>query len=358
MSEAAAAPVYEPPPDLAIRTRPPSPKRLNRKVLLGGALALGAVVVFAVLSGLSDRPDRAGDAARVQGANAGPPETIAGARSSYEAAELGGAALDLEPPTDPIWTETGGGERARPDTSQAAPPPGGERPPDPQAQARAAPILFGEGRATEPADGSDDSVLDARLAAPRSRYALQAGHTIPAALVTALNSDAPGRVIAQVAAPVYDSVTGAHLIIPAGARLIGTYQSGARYGDRRIMLAWDRLIFPNGWSINLRQMEASDGAGAAGLGAHVDNRLGRLAGAVLLSSVVSVVANEAEDDEERGSLAQSVGDATAQQAAQTGSQIVERELTVRPTLRVRAGAPVRVLVTRDIVLRPYTGAGR
>lgn len=358
MSKTAAASVHEPPPDLAIRTRPPSPKRLNRKVLLGSALALGAVVVFAVLSGLSERPDRAGDAERVQGANAGPPETIAGARSSYEAAELGGSAgLELEAPADPIWTEVGGGERGRPDTPRGAPTPPGETPPDPQAEARAAPILFEGGRVTETADTRDDSVLDARLAPPRSRYALQAGHTIPAALVTALNSDAPGRVIAQVTAPVYDSVTGAHLLIPAGSRLIGTYQSGARYGDRRIMLAWDRLIFPNGWSINLRQMEASDGAGAAGLGARVDNRLGRLAGAVLLSSVISVVANEAEDDETQGSLSQSVGDAAAQQAAQTGSQIVERELTVRSTLRVRAGAPVRVLVTRDIVLRRYAGAG-
>ena len=162
------------------------------------------------------------------------------------------------------------------------------------------------------------------------------------------------RVIAQVTAPVYDSVTGVHLLIPQGARLLGAYDNGVRYGDHRIVLVWTRLILPNGWSINLRQMNASDPTGAAGLTDATDNHLGGLAGAVGLSAIISVIANQSEDDHQTdGSLAQNVGDAAAQQAAQTGSQIVQRELTVHPTLRVRPGANVRVLVTRDIQLRPY-----
>lgn len=180
-----------------------------------------------------------------------------------------------------------------------------------------------------------------------------AGSVIPAALVTELNSDLPGRVIAQITAPVYDSVTGGRLLIPQGARLIGTYDSANAYGDQRLLLVWNRLIMPNGWSINLQGMEGADPTGAAGLRDRTDFHLGRLAGAVVLSSIISVVANNAEDNQRTGSFAQSVGDAAAQEAARTGGRIVDRELSVRPTLRVRAGAPVRVLVTRDIRLRPY-----
>src|SRR5262249_16016233 len=115
-----------------------------------------------------------------------------------------------------------------------------------------------------------------------------------------------------------------------------------------------RLILPNGWSINLRQMNASDPTGASSLVGSTDNHLGNLAGAVGLSAIISVVANNSQDDHpNNGSFAQSVRDSPAQQAAQTGSQIVQRELSVHPTLRVRPGANVRVLVTRDITLRPY-----
>jgi type IV secretion system protein VirB10 len=213
----------------------------------------------------------------------------------------------------------------------------------------------GGGRASR---DNDEARLDAGLTPPRSRYELQAGHVIPAALATALNSDQAGRVIAQVTAPVYDSVSGDHLLIPQGARLIGSYENAARYGDNRILLVWNRLILSNGWSINLREMNASDPEGAAGLTDRTDNHLDRLAAAIGLSAIISVIANESEDegDSENDSLRESVGQAAAQQAAQTGARIVDRELTVRPTLRVRAGAPVRVLVTRDIQLRPYTGA--
>jgi type IV secretion system protein VirB10 len=196
-------------------------------------------------------------------------------------------------------------------------------------------------------------VLAASLEPPRSPYQIQAGHVIPAALLTGLNSDLPGRVIAQVTAPIYDSVTGAHLLIPQGSRLIGTYDNGVRYGDRRILLVWNRLILPNGWSINLQDMAASDPSGAAGLADKTDHHLDRLAGAIGLSAIISVIANESEDDQDGASLSQSVGDAAAQQAAQTGARIVDRELTVRPSLTIRPGAAVRVLVTRDIVLRNY-----
>lgn len=364
MTDAAQAEVAPPPPNLSVRARPPSPRRLSRKVLLTGAIIAGGVVAMALFFGLSERPDRTGRQAEAQAAAGGPPESIRNASSQYEAGDLPNSDLDaprdmlwgdaappeeaaLQPPEDPAWAGRGGdGSNGR----QAATPP-----PDPQAIARASPLVFGSEREADAdrASAGDDARLDARLTPPRSRYELIAGSVIPAALVTELNSDLPGRAIAQVTANVFDTVTGEHLLIPQGSRLMGTYDSDTSYGDRRLLLRWDRLIFPNGWSIGLRNMEGSDPAGAAGLRDRVDNHLGQLTGAIALSAVMSVIADNAEDDDEDGSLGQSVGDAAASEAARTGSRIVDRELNLRPTLRIRAGGAVRVLVTRDIQLRPY-----
>lgn len=350
------------PPNLAIRARPPSPKRLSRKVLLAGALLAGAVVAFALVSGLSDRPERRAAEQAAVAAAGGPPESIRDASDQYGAHDLAGGELQLpeadlvlaeeegsqlQPPRDPTWANNTNAGSVGAAASAS--------PPDPQAVARSSPIMFAGNRAGAVLEDDADARLNARLTPPGSRYEIKAGDVIPAALVTALNSDLPGRVIAQVTAPVYDSVTGEHLLIPQGSRLIGTYDNGTSYGDNRLLLVWNRLILPSGWSINLTDMNATDPGGAAGARDRVDNHLARLGIAIGLSAIISVVANEAEGDDDNNSLSQSVGDAAAQQAAQTGSRIVDRELEVRPTLRVRAGAPVRVLVTRDIQLRPYAG---
>ncbi len=355
---AAHAPAAE--PAIAIRARPPSPKRLSRKVLLAGTLFAGAIIAFALVSGLSERPERRQAAEQNASAASGPPASIAQASSQYDASALPLGAFEAElsetlnllRPAIRFGAIAGESVPAR--QSAGAP---ADAAPDPQTIARASPITFG-GAADTAANGvrmrgDGEARLDAALTPPRSRYEIQAGHVIPAALITGLNADLPGRVIAQVTAPVFDSVSGDYLLIPQGSRLIGTYDNGVRYGDRRILLSWNRLILPNGWSINLREMNAADPSGAAGLSDRTDNHLDRLAGAIGLSAIISVIANESEDEQDAGSLAQSVGDAAAQQAAQTGGRIVDRELTVRPTLTARPGAPVRVLVTRDIQLRPY-----
>ena len=356
MSATAHTPPTEAPPNLAIRAKPPSPRRLSRRVLVAGMLLAGAVVAFALANGLSERPDRAAEAQQVA-ASGGPPESIQGASDQYGAHDLAGADLEmadpdleltsedtaeLQPPRDPAWANSSNGGAG---ASTAAPAP------DPQAVARTSAILFTRADGDNASEDSD-ARLNARLTPPGSRYEIKAGDVIPAALVTALNSDLPGRIIAQVTAPVYDTVTGQHLLIPQGSRLIGTYTNGTRYGDRRLLLVWNRLILPNGWSINLQEMNATDPGGASGLTDRTDNHLGRLGIAIGLSAIISVVANEAEGDDQQ-SLTPSIGDAAAQEAARTGGRIVDRELEVRATLRVRAGAPVRVLVTRDIVLRPY-----
>lgn len=359
MNAAAQSQSAAPPPQLALRSNPPSPKRLSRKVLLGATLLAGAVIGAALFMGLSERPDRtAQEAEAAVAAAGGPPESIRGASDQYGAHDLvapdglqdGDLLLaedgpDLAPPRDAVWAgaSNAGGVQAA----------GARAEPDAQSVARTSPILFTSSASADARAEANDDRLSSRLTPPGSRYEIKAGDLIPAALVTALNSDAAGRVIAQVTAPVYDTVTGRHLLIPQGSRLIGAYDNGVSYGDRRLVLVWNRLILPNGWSLNLQEMNATDPTGAAGLRDRTDNHLDRLGVAIGLSAIISVIANEAEDDQEQGSLAQSVGDAAAQQAAQTGGRIVDRELTVRPTLRVRAGAPVRVLVTRDIQLRPY-----
>lgn len=357
MSTLASAP-QTPGPDLSIRAHSPSPRRLSRKVLLAGAIAAASVVTLALFYGLSERPRRNSAETAAVAAAGGPPESIQNASSQYDASDLPQARLD--PPRDIIW-----GDHPPPDRAELSPPQeaswrgGGANPggasaaPDPQSLARASPIIFaGRDQARAAGAREDDTRLDTRLVPPRSRYELISGAVIPAALVTALNSDLPGNVIAQVTSNVYDSVSGNYLLIPQGARLIGEYRAGPAYGDRRLLLVWNRLVFPNGWSISLHGMQGTDPSGASGLRDQTDNHLGRLAGAVGLSAVVSVVADNAQNDDEH-SFGQSVGDAAAAEAARTGGRIIDRELQVRPTLRVRAGASVRVLVTRDIQLRPY-----
>ncbi len=353
-------------PVVAIRERPPSPRRLSRKVLLAGALTLAAVVCVALATGLSDHDRRRGQGENAVAVAAGPPESIQQASENYDSFNLRGAEpLAEEPMLAPSVAADWASTAATP-----APIAPGAPPPDPEAIARTAPILFDATAANAsvaadarvPASGrhaafmasqrGGDERLSARLIPPRSAYEIMAGAVIPAALQTELNSDLPGRIIAQVTANVYDSVTGQHLLVPQGSRLIGSYDSATNYGDRRVLLVWNRLILPNGWSINLEGMDGADVSGAAGVRDRTDNHLGRLASAVALSAIVSVVANEAESDDDEG-FGRSVGDAAAQEAARSGGRLIDRELSVRPTLRVRVGAPVRVLVSRDIRLRPY-----
>lgn len=325
-------------PDIAIRERPPRPKRLSRKMLLAGVLAAGGIMAFALWVGLSERTSPVMAAESRAGA-AQAPQTIEDAAAQYGADELAPPEMFTDAASNDAGALTLGEE-----ATSFAP----AQPPIADEAAPAAPILF-----ALPARPPSLGAHTARLSPPASRYEIKAGDTISAALVTALNSDAEGRVVAQVTAPVYDSLSGDHLLIPQGARLLGAYSSAVRYGDERIVVVWDRLILPNGWSIELGAMQATDAQGAAGISDTVDHHLDRLGIAVVLSSLMSVMANESEDESNDVGLRASVADAAAQQAAQTGARIVERDLAVRPTLRVRAGASVRVLVTRDLVLAPY-----
>ena len=191
-----------------------------------------------------------------------------------------------------------------------------------------------------------------RLQAPVSPYILQAGAIIPAALVTGLRSDAPGVAIAQVTQDVFDSLGGGVLLIPAGARLVGDYDAQVQSGQSRLRVVWTRLILPSGRSIVLDKLPGADAQGMAGLQDGVDRHGGRVLAAAGLSTLLAIGA-EAGSSSEESDLARAVRRAGADTASGVGQQIVGKGLDLAPTLTIRPGAPLRVLLTRDLVLEPY-----
>jgi type IV secretion system protein VirB10 len=187
-----------------------------------------------------------------------------------------------------------------------------------------------------------------RLSGLASPKVLQAGSVIPAALITGIRSDLPGLVTAQVTQNVYDSPTGRILLIPQGSRLIGDYDAEVAFGQSRVLLAWNRLILPDGRSIMLERQPAADPRGFAGLQDSTDYHWGGVLKAALVSTLLGAGSEVSSGGD--GDLARAVRRGTQDSVSRAGEQVVSRELTVRPTLTIRPGFPVRVLVTRDIVL--------
>lgn len=193
-----------------------------------------------------------------------------------------------------------------------------------------------------------------RLTAPASPNIVQAGSIIAAALITGIRSDLPGQITAQVTANVYDSPTGRILLIPQGARLIGEYDSEVTAGQTRVLLAWDRLIMPDGRSIVLERQPGADAAGYAGLQDRVNQHWGNLLKAAAVSTLLGVGAELGADSED--DLTRALRRGSQDTINQTGQQIVRRQLNVQPTLTIRPGHPLRVVLTRDLVLEPAGGA--
>jgi type IV secretion system protein VirB10 len=193
------------------------------------------------------------------------------------------------------------------------------------------------------------------LLKPVSPYELKAGSIIPGALVTAINTDLPGEVIGQVTENVYDSVSGNYLLIPQGSRLLGKYQSLVSNGQNRALLVWQRIIYPNGDSIILDGMAGTDQIGQSGLADQVDYHLDKLVEATVLSTALAYGGNLARNPNSRNgnSGGDVIGDTVAQQADRVGEKFIDRELDVQPTITIRSGWSMRVLVNRDMVLSPY-----
>lgn len=193
------------------------------------------------------------------------------------------------------------------------------------------------------------------LRVPVSPYQIMAGTVIPASLVTGLNSDLPGQVIAQVTENVYDTPTGRHLLIPQGTRLLGRYDSDIEAGQSRALVVWNRFIRPDGSSLVIDDLPGVDRSGQAGFRDRVDRHRGSLFGAAILSSILSVASELGSDDEDR--LVEALRDGGQNTINQAGQKAVTQALSRKPTLRVRPGWRVGVIVSRDLVLSPYTQGG-
>jgi type IV secretion system protein VirB10 len=196
-----------------------------------------------------------------------------------------------------------------------------------------------------------------RVAAPASSYVVQAGNIIPASLITGIRSDLPGQITAQVTGNVYDSPTGRFLLIPQGTRLVGIYDSQIAFGQSRVLLVWTRLIMPNGRSIVLERQPGSDTAGYSGLEDEVDNHWGALFKAALLSTLLGV-GSELGSTSGTGSnsdVITALRRGSSDSLNQAGQKVVQRNLNIQPTLTIRPGFAVRVIVNRDLVLEPYKG---
>ncbi|WP_298325392.1 TrbI/VirB10 family protein [Asticcacaulis sp.] len=193
-----------------------------------------------------------------------------------------------------------------------------------------------------------------KLETPASPYQVMAGTVISASLVTGLKSDLPGFVIAQVTQPIYDTVSGKHLLIPPGTRLLGQYDDQVAFGQSRALVVWKRLILPDGSSLEIDNLPATDTHGYAGLADSVDYHTWSLLKGVSLSTLLGLTSHSGlvESDSD---LVRAFRDATRDTANQAGQRMVEKALNIRPSITVRPGWPVRVIVHKDLIMRPYRG---
>lgn len=192
-----------------------------------------------------------------------------------------------------------------------------------------------------------------RVAAPPGT--LQAGTVLPATLITGLNSDLPGPVLAQIRRDVYDSATGRHLMVPAGTRLVGTYQDQVAVGQDRVLVAWSRILFPDGTSVQLPGLPSLDLTGAAGLHDKVNHHTFRVFGQAILLGIVSAgfqLSQSADSGLADGQLTEReiAADAVGQELARAASRILQSRASIPPTITVRPGTAFNVFLAQDLVL--------
>jgi type IV secretion system protein VirB10 len=192
------------------------------------------------------------------------------------------------------------------------------------------------------------------LALAPSPYTIMAGALLAASLVTGLNSDLPGTAIAQITESVFDTVTGEHLLIPQGSRLIGRYDSVVAFGQKRALVVWNRIILPNGDSVAIDNLPAADAAGYAGLEDNVDLHSWQILKGIGLATVFGI-SSELTLGNSGDTIVQALRQSIQTNTNQAGQRMVERELDVQPTITVRPGWPLRVIVTKDLILKPYRG---
>ncbi|CAL4869876.1 hypothetical protein MMA231_04168 (plasmid) [Asticcacaulis sp. MM231] len=391
-------------PDLRLRTEPKTVLRLSRKVLIGGSLVFamtgGGILMFAM---------------QPQPATPKPVEVQPGAQRPQVSEKLSGLPSDYT--AYPVLGPPLPGDLGRPILSAQAAEFGGSVPLDAglnptatyQNNASASPavsaveqarqtaitsqvffggpsrgamaladgasavpvsmteILDGLGvpgltAASEPPMPTKDTDLNhasdlttvshERLQRPASPYLLQAGSVIPAALITGLHSDIPGQALAQVTQNIFDTRTGTYLLIPQGARLIGKYDSAVAFGQDRLLLVWERIILPNGASLVLDKAGTADPQGLNGLQDRTNLHWGGVMQASAASTVLSIGAASGSASRD-SDLVRALRSGAADSVSRVGQALVERQLNVSPSITLRNGLPLRVVLARDLVLEPY-----
>jgi type IV secretion system protein VirB10 len=207
------------------------------------------------------------------------------------------------------------------------------------------------------AAGADRWHLDSRPEPPETRFVLRTGFVIPSVMISGINSQLPGPVIAQVSQSVYDAATGRYLLIPQGTRLFGTYSNEVAYGQERVFVAWQRLVFPDGKAMDLGEMPGTDGAGLAGLTGEVNNHYFRIFGHALLMSLITAGAAYSQQPHNAAapqgygyqqSASGTLSAALGQQLGAAGSAVLMKNLNVAPTIEVHAGYRLNVVATKDL----------
>lgn len=386
------------PESLALRQKPPIAKRFKREVIItmSAVAALGiAGTAWYALKGVDLHLSRHTDEGAL--ARNGPPDAIAGLPQSYEgvpklgpplpgdlgrpilekqreggilspvmpqpsvkpspaepsnhaeeeqrAARTSGLFFSSTQPTPNPLSESQGSGPASAASVPAAQASAGLKmaidfTADPNAQQRKADFV---------AAGDSGSDIEAHVLVPAaSPNMLSAGSVIPASLITGLRSDLPGMVIAQVTQQVFDSATGRVLLIPQGARLIGSYDSLVAFGQKRALIVWQRIIMPDGGSIRLDNVPASDLSGYAGLEDQVDAHTWQIVKSAAISTLLGVGSELTYTGE--SDLVQAIRQSTQQNVSRAGDQLVSRSLQVQPTIIIRPGADVRLVVHRDLIL--------
>jgi type IV secretion system protein TrbI len=396
------------PEDIELRVKPKPVRRINRKVLMGGTALLSLVLLGAVLVALDPPEFRGGDAPQeLYNTDRKPTaEGLAKLPSSYDAipklgpplpGDIGDAMHKVdtkEPPELPIGDKpfqpdpeadiaradrirlvrlaqqgresklfysvatarkTAESEDKQPGDAPQLPSPfaalqnfdaaQGQGQPAPQS-AQDKKLAFLNGK-------TDDQIYNAHaLQKPASPYTLMAGSIIPASLITGLNSDLPGFVVGQVTEQVYDTVSGRHLLIPQGTKIIGKYDSVVAFGQKRALVVWQRLIRPDGSSLVIDNLPATDEGGYAGLEDKVDYHTWQLLKGIALATLLGV-GTELSIGNEEGDLISAIRQSAQENTNQAGQSFVERQLDVQPTLTVRPGWPLRIIVHKDLVLESY-----
>lgn len=201
-----------------------------------------------------------------------------------------------------------------------------------------------------------------RLAGKRDageRYAIKTGSVIPATMISGINSDLQGNVVAQVSQNVYDTATGLNIVIPQGSKLFGSYNSDLVVGQERVLLRWDRVIFPDSSTLDLAGMPGADQMGYSGFKDRVNNHYWKVFGSAFMLSLISAGAQSAMPDSNRSttgdrSVEEELQLAMAQQFGETGREVVRKNLQIKPTLEIRPGYRFVVMINKDILFdSPY-----